>query len=112
MSQSKERITGGLPTSERVAIIRARFEARTSNATGELSQPDSDMHYLLHLASKLPHPEPPKNTTCNKCIELAKLLIECRDALPAISLASARLHNIRLDLADRIEEALKPWEIS
>ncbi len=46
-----------------------------------------------------------------KAIELATLLVECRDALPAITLASARLRNIRLDLADRIEEALKPWEV-
>jgi hypothetical protein len=47
---------------------------------------------------------------CTKCNELARLLIECRDALPAISLASARLHNVSLSLADRIEQALKPWE--
>ena len=48
--------------------------------------------------------------TCEKCTELAGLLIECRDALPAISLSSARLHNVSLSLADRIEAALKPWE--
>lgn len=41
---------------------------------------------------------------------LARLLIECRDALPAISTVAARLHGISLSLADRIEEALKPWE--
>ena len=39
------------------------------------------------------------------------LLIECRDALPAIPLHSARLHGISLSLADRIETALEPWEI-
>lgn len=44
--------------------------------------------------------------------ELLSLLIEARDALPAISTASARLHNVRLDLADRIETALEPWKIS
>ena len=44
-----------------------------------------------------------------KCIELAQLLIEARDALPAISTVSARLHNIDLRLADRIEDALAPW---
>ena len=49
---------------------------------------------------------------CIKCSQLAKLLIECRDALPAISLVSARLHNVDLSLADRIEEALKPWELT
>lgn len=44
-----------------------------------------------------------------KCLELARLLLEARDALPAISYASARLHNVSLSLADRIEEALEPW---
>lgn len=39
------------------------------------------------------------------------LLLEARDALPAISLASAKLHHVDLTLADRIEEALKPWRI-
>jgi hypothetical protein len=47
--------------------------------------------------------------TCAKCKELAKLLLEARDALPAISLASARLHGLDLTLADRIEAALEPW---
>ena len=42
---------------------------------------------------------------------MAILLLECRDALPAISLVSARLHNVDLSLADRIEEELKPWLI-
>lgn len=46
-----------------------------------------------------------------KCCELAKLLLEARDALPAISLASAKLHGINLTLADRIEDALEPWRI-
>lgn len=44
-----------------------------------------------------------------KC--MPALLLECRDALPAISLAAARLHNVSLSLADRIETALAPWEI-
>jgi len=48
---------------------------------------------------------------CPKCIELARLLLEARDALPAISLASAKLHNIDLTLADRIEHALEPWRV-
>jgi len=42
--------------------------------------------------------------------ELVTLLIECRDALPAITMASARLRNIDLTLGSRIEDALKPWE--
>ena len=45
-----------------------------------------------------------------KCRELAKLLLEARDALPAISMASARLRGIDLSLADRIEAALEPWK--
>jgi len=48
---------------------------------------------------------------CEKCNELARLLVECRDALPAISLASAKLHHIDLALARRIEDALEPWLI-
>lgn len=44
-----------------------------------------------------------------KCRELAKLLLEARDALPAISLTTARLRGIDLSLADRIETALEPW---
>jgi hypothetical protein len=51
-------------------------------------------------------------SNCRKCSELAQLLVECRDALPAISIVSARLHHVRLDLADRIEVALKPWEVT
>jgi hypothetical protein len=47
-----------------------------------------------------------------KCNELAHLLVECRDALPAISITSARLHNVDLGLAQRIENALKPWEVT
>lgn len=47
-----------------------------------------------------------------KCRELARLLLEARDALPAISTASARLHRIDLTLADRIEAALEPWRVT
>jgi hypothetical protein len=49
--------------------------------------------------------------TCSKCNELARLLIECRDALDALSaitVSSAKLHNVSLSLADRIEYALTP----
>lgn len=45
-----------------------------------------------------------------KMKEMILLLIECRDALPAISLASAKMHGVDLTLADRIEDCLKPWE--
>lgn len=44
--------------------------------------------------------------------QLLALLLECRDALPAINTVQARLHNVRLDLADRIEAAMEPWKIS
>ena len=47
-----------------------------------------------------------------KLKEVLHLLIEARDALPAISLASAKLHGVDLTLADRIEEAMKPWEVN
>lgn len=41
--------------------------------------------------------------------EMARLLLEARDALPAISLASAKLHGVSLSLASRIEDVLEPW---
>lgn len=47
----------------------------------------------------------------NKLSELVVLIVECRDALPAITLGKARLHNVKLDLADRIKAVLKPWEV-
>jgi hypothetical protein len=43
--------------------------------------------------------------------QLVKLLIECRDALPAISLATAKLRGLDLTLANRIDEALEPWAV-
>lgn len=45
-----------------------------------------------------------------KCRELAKLLLEARDALPAISMTTARLRGLDLTLANRIETALEPWK--
>lgn len=42
--------------------------------------------------------------------EVLVLLLEARDALPAISLTSAKLRGIDLTLADRIEKAMEPWE--
>jgi hypothetical protein len=47
-----------------------------------------------------------------KIKEMFSLLLETRDALPAITTVSARLHNVKLDLADRIEQCLEPWKIS
>jgi len=44
-----------------------------------------------------------------KIKEMAELLLECRDALPAISIASAKLHGLSLSLADRVEDCLEPW---
>lgn len=45
-----------------------------------------------------------------KLREALHLLVECRDALPAISMASARLHGVSLDLDKRIEAFLEPWK--
>lgn len=44
-----------------------------------------------------------------KAVELAQLLLEARDALPAITVVRAKLFNVSLTLGDRIEEALEPW---
>lgn len=44
-----------------------------------------------------------------KVQDILELLIECRDALPAISMTAARLHYISLTLGDRIDECLEPW---
>lgn len=46
-----------------------------------------------------------------KVREMFRLLLECRDALPAITMTSAKLRGIKLDLADRIEKCLEPWEV-
>lgn len=43
---------------------------------------------------------------------LAKLLLECRDALPAIPLPVAVVRRIDLTLASRVDEALRPWEVT
>lgn len=43
---------------------------------------------------------------------LAKLLVECRDALPAISTVAAKIHGVDLTLADRIDQELLPWRTS
>lgn len=42
---------------------------------------------------------------------LVRLLIECRDALPAITVAAVRLHNIDPRLDKKIETAIAPWAI-
>lgn len=46
-----------------------------------------------------------------KIKEMALLLIECRDALPAITLVNAKLKGVDLSLADRIEDCLRPWQV-
>jgi len=43
--------------------------------------------------------------------ELICLLIECRDAISCITRTQARLRNIDLSLADRVDKALEPWEV-
>lgn len=46
-----------------------------------------------------------------KTTELAHLLLECRDALPAITLTRAHLYKVDLRLGDRIDAALEPWKV-
>lgn len=46
-----------------------------------------------------------------KLRELIPLLIECRDALPAITKERARLYSVDLSLDKKIERTLEPWEI-
>lgn len=73
---------------------------------------------ILHLACQSSWYEQKK--CCPDCThrervpvpDWARLLLECRDALPAISEVSARLHNIDLTLTDRITEILKPWRVA
>jgi hypothetical protein len=43
--------------------------------------------------------------------KLARVALEARDMLPHITMTTAKLHNLDLTLADRIEEELKPWLI-
>ena len=40
------------------------------------------------------------------------LLLEARDALPAIPMTAAKLRGLDLTLADRVEDWLEPWQIS
>lgn len=47
-----------------------------------------------------------------KIKQAANLLIECRDALPAITVVQQRLHNVSHDLDKRIEAWLEPWLIT
>lgn len=44
-----------------------------------------------------------------KIMEMAKLLLECRDALPAITMVAAKIRGMDLTLSDRIENSLEPW---
>ena len=46
----------------------------------------------------------------SKMAEMIDLLIECRDALPAITKTRARLYNVCPRLDKRIEACLDPWE--
>lgn len=46
-----------------------------------------------------------------KMKEMINLLVECRDALPAISVTNAKLHGVDLSLANRIELCLEPWRV-
>ncbi len=41
--------------------------------------------------------------------DMLLLIIEARDALPAISMTSAKMHSIDLTLVKRIEDCLEPF---
>jgi len=43
--------------------------------------------------------------------ELVKMLIKCRDALPAITTVGMRLHNVPPDLDKQIERLIEPWAV-
>ena len=47
-----------------------------------------------------------------KIVEMFRLLLECRDALPAIKMTAAKLRGLDLTLADRIEDCLAPWKVA
>lgn len=47
-----------------------------------------------------------------KIKEMQPLILEARDALPGITLATAKLRGIDLTLADRLEKSLEPWLIT
>lgn len=51
-----------------------------------------------------------KSPFARKISELVLLLLEARDALPAITMSAAKLRGIDLTLADRIEKCLEPWK--
>jgi len=87
----------------------------TASRTGSSPDRVRDGKRVEHTA-----PSPNSQTTAKpvtleeweaKGKQLLALLLECRDALPAINTVSARLHNVRLDLADRIEAAMEPWRL-
>jgi hypothetical protein len=46
-----------------------------------------------------------------RTVRMFRLLLEARDALPAIQMSAARLYGLDLTLADRIEDAIEPWRI-
>lgn len=96
------------PTAEELARIRER-DAKTGEtwfkvpALGAGGRAFIDRRLLLQHINELQSPKamPP----------WARLLLECRDALPAITLEAARLRGLDLTLADRIEAMLEPWRV-
>lgn len=42
-------------------------------------------------------------------LKTLELLLECRDALPAITLVAAKMRGIDLKLADRVEDHMEPF---
>lgn len=50
------------------------------------------------------------DVTEEQVLKMLELLLEARDALPAINVVAAKMYNIDLTLADRIENTLEPWK--
>lgn len=46
-----------------------------------------------------------------KVAEMFHLLLECRDALPLLTMKDAQQHKLSLTLDTRIEGALEPWRV-
>lgn len=58
---------------------------------------------MAHMADRIEDKD-------EKIREAAKLLLECRDALPAITVVQQKLHKVSEDLDKRIEDWLEPWK--
>lgn len=64
------------------------------NACAGMNEPEAEIERLREHNARL--------------VAMMPLFTEARDALPAISLASAKLHGVRLDLASRMDDIGSP----